>query len=154
VGIGYAYWVRLRVPGLKVDLLQIALELRQKVARLGALQDLAYQEAYQQLLSMEQLAGEVSWPAMECVRAQIAAGTASSAPKTKSSSPAVQQAVDEALEAAATRLANYLTRETISGALGALKSRVRHSRIVRQEIKKSVAMSCAVLGNRRHHSYC
>jgi hypothetical protein len=136
---GYAFWIPVRLLRLQADLLKIYVGLREKAARLNALNDPAYLRADENLLAAIRGADLFSVPVMLYLHG---IGPKMSPPDyPPSADPAVQEMLLSVKGAASLRLANYLIYETLTGRTLWLVMRLLPRKVAKQEVLSGAAGS-------------
>jgi len=109
--ITYAWWVRFRVISFRQDIYQLRGVLFDKALSLNALDDPAYRKLREHLNSIATVA---EWITIPIVARYLNSGVG---PKVlpQSSSPVVQELLDNTIEECASRLQHYLMFETLTG---------------------------------------
>lgn len=121
VVFGYAFWIRVRVIGLRADLLDIFGELGEKVAKSNASADPGFLATAKIFELNIRFADSFSYALLS-----YCGKTGPKEPFTPPKSPRsdVQEWINEAIERTRERIADYISKETLSGL-------IRHSLFAR-----------------------
>lgn len=121
VGVSYAWWTKLRVLWLRQDIYDIRDNLFMESARLDRPHDEAAKCARDHLNAIARVASVISFPA---VITAINIGEAEIRELPKSENEELNKCIQLSMEKAGNRIVRYLTRETLTGWIIVILSRV------------------------------
>jgi hypothetical protein len=112
---GYAFWIKVRQLSFRADLMEIGLDLRDKVAALGGLEDKGYVQAAWSVKAIMAFTDKLSLPMLFhlfAVSRDVARGQDDS---LWSGDPAIEAAIREAIGRTNRRIACYVFHQTLAG---------------------------------------
>ena len=121
VGVSYAWWTKVRVLWLRQDIYDIRDNLFMESARLDRADDQAAKCARDHLNALARVASVISFP---LVITAINTGEAEVRELLKSENAKLNKFIKLSMEKAGNRIARYLTRETLTGWIIVILSRV------------------------------